>query len=144
MRKEVNYLLSVGERSLGLGLVMERTRELGFNPPDAIVSIFGQSTLPFFTEIVNRGIHGMSSIDGSKISTGRAIVYTCLGVAGAFAGGAVDMVGDVVSLAVGVNNPAEGIALKGAINAGSHMLMDSIKYSVHNPPNFRGISMAAV
>lgn len=149
MRQEVkDYLLSVKDRALGMAFGKERYQmeidqgyDRGAGLYDGALGVFFQAMFPLTTEVVNAGVNYMWP---PEISAGRAITYACLGISAAFVTAGIDVAGDIASLTVGAVNPAEGILLKGVINAGSHMLVDAIKHGVNHLPNFGGTTAALV
>lgn len=55
-----------------------------------------------------------------------------------------DTAGVSVTLILSANNIAEGALFKAGVNAGSHILVDAIRYGVNRPHNFRGSPLALV
>jgi hypothetical protein len=139
MKEEVkNYLISVRDRSLGITLGRERQKEWDGRAG----GIFLETMFPLFIETSRswdnfRDRHCSSSVV-------RAVALTGLELSSYFGAMGVDMVANGTAVVAGSQNIAAGILLKGAINAGSHMMVDAIKYTVNHPPKFSGISITTI
>ncbi|OGE64475.1 hypothetical protein A3J13_01355 [Candidatus Daviesbacteria bacterium RIFCSPLOWO2_02_FULL_36_8] len=140
-----NYLVSLKDRTLGIALARRYKEKFPNDYGNGFSGVQNQLLLPLTMEVANWIEDSSANSVNINISNKRRLVDVALKssiLLGAFT---VDMAGNFPAFVIGMGiSPIEGIALKGAINLGTHVMVDAIKYSAHHISNFRAISLAAV